>query len=102
MIDDRLLQKLIDFTSVYDVSVSELVNSAISHLIETEKMALHKRSAHDISVVHTFFIYESNLVGLEALRSKFGLSIFMLVNIAIRNLVEEETEWCMYKCWFIY
>ena len=89
-IDDRLLQRLIDLTSVYEVSVSELVNVAITRLVETENVALYKRSEHENSVIRTFFICESNLSGLEVLRSKFGLSIFMLVNIAIRNLIEEK------------
>ncbi|WP_195985537.1 hypothetical protein [Clostridium sp. D33t1_170424_F3] len=92
MIDDHLLQRLIDLTTVYEVSVSGLVNTAIARLVETENMTLYKRSECENSVVRTFFIYESNLTGLEILRSKFGLSVFMLVNIAIRNLVEEEDE----------
>ena len=88
-IDDSLYGKLEYLSTVYEATVADLVNASIEHLIETENINLYKKSEDSISVVHTFLIRESNLTGLENLKEKYGVSIYKLVNIAIKNVLDE-------------
>lgn len=73
----------------YDATVTDLVNASLEHLIESEQISLYKKAANDFSVTHTLLIRESNLAGLEDLKAKYGVSIYKLVNIAIKNVLDE-------------
>ena len=88
-IDDVLYSKLEELAKIYDASVTELINECLSNLIETENIVLYGKSGNELLVTHTLLIRESNLVGLEKLKDKYGVSIYKLVNIAIRNVLNE-------------
>lgn len=78
---------------VYDASISKLVNVAIEELIKTEKIKLYKREKNILYVTRSFLIRSSFLDELYVLRDKYGISIRLLINIAIRNaLIEEGAE----------
>jgi len=89
-IEDSLYSKLEELSKIYDASVTDLINECLLHLIETENIRLYEKDPTEISVTHTLLIRESNLVGLEQLKGKYGVSIFKLVNIAIRNVLHEK------------
>ena len=88
-IDDSLYVRLDQLSTVYDATITDLVNASLEHLIESEKISLYKKADNDFSVTHTLLIRESNLAGLEELKAKYGVSIYKLVNIAIRNALDE-------------
>jgi len=88
-IEDSLYTKLEELTKDYDASVTDLINACLAHLIETENIALYQKADGEISVTHTLLIRESNLSGLEKLKAKYGVSIYKLVNIAIRNVLND-------------
>ena len=88
-IEDTLYSTLEDLSNVYDASVADLINECLSKLIQTENIQLYERDRNVLSVTHTLLIRESNLAGLERLKEKYGVSIFRLVNIAIRNVLNE-------------
>lgn len=89
-IDENLyceLERLSD--TVYDASISKLVNASIESLLNTEKVEIYKRECAD-QVARSFLIRESFLDGLYELKRKYMLSVNLLVNIAIRNAILEE------------
>jgi len=88
-IDDTLYCGLEELSLVYDASVADLINASLEHLIDNENIRLYEKNKSEIAVTHTVLIRESNLTGLEKLKEKFGVSIYKLVNIAIRNVLEE-------------
>ncbi len=74
---------------VYDASISKLVNAAIEEIIKTESIQLYERK-DTLYVTRSFLIRSSFWDGLYQLKKKYGISIRLLVNIAIRNgLIEE-------------
>lgn len=91
-IDEELYNKL-EFLSkeVYDASISKLVNVAIEDLINTENIQIYKRKNNSY-VSRSFLIRDSLLEGLYELKKKYRVPIYLLVNIAIRNELEEENE----------
>ena len=88
-IDEELYYKL-EYLSkeVYDASISKLVNVAIENLIETEDIILYKRK-YNSYVSRSFLIRESFLDGLYELKKKYRVPMYLLVNIAIRNILNE-------------
>ena len=89
-IDNTLYEKL-EYLSknVYDASVNKIVNIAIMGLIETEDIKIFKKPENEIAVSHSFLIRESLYYDLEDLRDKYGISLYRLVNIAIKNALDE-------------
>ena len=88
-IEDSLYSKLEELSKIYDASVTDLINECLSNLIQTENIKLYEKDKNEISVTHTLLIRESNLSGIERLKEKYGVSIFKLVNIAIRNVLND-------------
>lgn len=92
-IDEDLYLKLEMLSAeVYDASISKLVNAAIEELIKKEEINLYENKNKSY-VSRSFLIRESLLDGIYELKSKYRISICLLVNIAIRNaIIEEEKE----------
>ncbi|WP_050697155.1 hypothetical protein [Anaeromassilibacillus senegalensis] len=88
-IDDDLFTKLEHMAQIFDASLTDLANACIEQLIEDEKIIVFEKPEHELPVIHTLLIRESNLAGLENLKEKYGVSIYKLVNIAIKNALEE-------------
>lgn len=91
-IDEELYNQL-EFLSkeIYDASISKLVNAAIEDLLETEDIQIYKRKNNSY-VSRSFLIRDSLLEGLYELKKKYRVPIYLLVNIAIRNELEEENK----------
>ena len=89
-IDEELYYKL-EFLSNerYDASISKLVNISIEALVRTENVQIYKRKNNSY-VSRSFFLRESVLDGLYELKSKYRIPIYLLVNIAIRNVLIDE------------
>lgn len=88
-IDDTLFIKLEHLAQVYDANLTDLANVCIEQLIKSENIAVFEKPDNELPVTHTLLIRESNLIGLENLKEKYGVSIYKLVNIAIKNVLDE-------------
>ena len=89
-IDENLYQELVELSnSKYDASISKLVNAAIENLLDTKNVAVYKRE-NSSQISRSFLIKEDSLNGLYELKENYSVSINSLVNIAIKNAVEEE------------
>lgn len=86
-IDEKLYSQLSEYTKVYNASIADLLNACIEHLIETEDIRVHKKSGEELYISHTFYVREENIKGLEKLKDKYGISIYRLVNMSIRNVI---------------
>jgi hypothetical protein len=73
----------------YDASISKLVNISIEELVRTENVQIYKRKNNSY-VSRSFLLRESVLDGLYELKSKYRIPIYLLVNIAIRNVLIDE------------
>lgn len=89
-IDETLYNELEKLSKeVYDASISKLVNAAIEEILKTENIKPYERK-NMLYVSRSFLIRSSFLEGLHKFKIKYGISIRLLVNIAIRNVLIEE------------
>lgn len=91
-IDNTLYEEIVELTKEYDASANKIINVAILGLIQSENIKLYKKPDNEISVPHSLLIREEYYKKLEEFREKYGISIYRLVNIAIKNVIDEETE----------
>ena len=94
---DELVQKTIEIESslfdeieflctyVYDTSVSKLINACIDELVETEDVKLYPKEYDE----HTLILRKSSLENLEKLKDKYGVSVYKLIHISIKNALNE-------------
>ena len=92
-IDSSLYESLEELTLIYQATVADLINTAIEYLIKTENVLLYEKPKNEITTIHTINIRESNIAGMDKLKDKYGISIYKLVNIAIRNLLDDYHKW---------
>lgn len=88
-IDNTLYEGLVKIVEEYDTDISNLVNMAIENLINTEKVELYERAKEEIVEAHNFSIREGFYRELEKLKSKYGISVYKLTNIAIYNALND-------------
>ena len=92
-IDEKLYLELERLSKeVYEASISKLINVAIEELVEKEKIEVYE-NRNRTCVTRSILIRESLLKGLSELEIKYGLSISMLVNIAVKNEIMEEQKY---------
>lgn len=89
-IDETLYYELeVLSNEVYDASINELVNAAIEDIIEKENIKPYNRKKTSY-VTRSFLIRNSICESLYELKEKYAISIRLIVNIAIRNVLVEE------------
>ena len=89
-IDEELYYKL-EYLSKerYEASISKLVNVAVEELMETGNVQVYKRKNNSY-ISRSFLLRKSVLDGLYESKKKYRIPIYLLVNIAIRNVLIEE------------
>lgn len=89
-IDDELYEKIEELSkTIYHTSKNQLINGCIEELIKTKNIKLYEKETDKKPVQHSLLIRESLFKGLEEIREKYNLSIYKLVNIAIKNALDE-------------
>ena len=101
---DKLVQKTIEIESglydeieflcenVYDTSVSKIINACIDELIETEDVKLYPKESNELFTKHSIILRKSSLNNLEKLKDKYGISVYKLIHIAIKNVLLQYHE----------
>ena len=88
-IEEDLYEKLAFLSeNVYDASINKLVNACIEDLIQNEDIKIYKPKS-EFYVSRSFLIRESFLEHLYSLKKKYRISIYLLVNIAIKNTIDK-------------
>ena len=88
-IDYTLYEALIKLSNIYDASIPELLNFCVERLIESEKICFYTPDNTNTKIKRPYHMKETNLIGLNRLKEKYGVSIFKLVNMSIYNMLEE-------------
>lgn len=89
-IDEDLYKELEKLSkNVYEASISKLVNASIENLIKNEDVRFYEKGEGSY-VARSFLIKSSFLDKLYELKRKYRISVYLLVNIAIRNALVEE------------
>ena len=89
-IDNTLYEKLNELShTVYQTSTNQLINASIEELIKTKNIKIYEKAKGELSIQHSLLIRESLFNALEEMREKYNLSIYKLVNIAIKNAIDE-------------
>ena len=101
---DELVQKTIEIESglydeieflcenVYDTSISKIINACIDELIETEDVKLYPKESNELFTKHSIILRKSSLNNLEKLKDKYGISVYKLIHIAIKNVLLQYHE----------
>ena len=96
---DELVQKTFEIESslydqvehlsnnVYDATISKIINACIDYLIETEDVKLYPKQNNELYTKHSLILRKSSLDNLEKLKAKYGMSVYKLINISIRNIL---------------
>ncbi len=89
VIDNTFYEKLNELAKTkYQTSTNQLINGCIEELLRTKKINVYVRPKGEISEQRSLLIREELFEGLEQMRDKYHLSIYKLVNIAIKNALE--------------
>ena len=90
VIDNTFYEKLNELAKTkYQTSTNQLINACIEELLRTKKINVYVRPKGEISEQRSLLIREELFEGLEKMREEYNLSIYKLVNIAIKNALEE-------------
>ena len=90
VIDNELYDKLDELAkSTYQTSTNQLINACIEELIKTKDIKIYQKHKKEVSVQHSLLIRETLFNGLEEMREQYNISIYKLVNIAIKNALNE-------------
>lgn len=89
-IDNTLLTQLENLSKIYRAKTSDFVNDSVEELIKTENIKIYEKDDGELSIKYTVLMRESNLQGLEDFARRYGISLSKLVNIAIRNMLNND------------
>lgn len=89
-IDNSLYEKLAEIAkNEYQASTNQLINGCIEELIKTKNIKIYPKQQGELSIQHSLLIRETLFNELEKMRDEYNLSIYKLVNIAIKNAIDE-------------
>lgn len=89
-IEDNLYTKLNELSvNVYQTSTNQLINACIEEFLKNKNFQIYEKEKGKNPVQHSLLIRESLFDGLEEMREKYNLSIYKLVNMAIKNALDE-------------
>lgn len=90
VIEDELYDKLNELAkNTYQTSTNQLINACIEELINTKDIKKYPKDKKKSSIQHSLLIRETLFNQLEEIREQYNISIYKLVNIAIRNALNE-------------
>lgn len=90
VIDNSLYEKLNEIAeNKYQTSTNQLINGCIEELIKTKNIKLYAKPSGELSIKHSLLIRETLFNELENMRDTYNISIYKLVNIAIKNALDE-------------
>ena len=90
VIDNSLYEKLNEISkNIYQASTNQLINACIEELIKTKNIKIYAKDINELTIQHSILIRETFFNELEKMRDEYNLSIYKLVNIAIKNAIEQ-------------
>ena len=87
VIENDLYEKLNELArDVYQTSTNQLINASIEEIIRTKDIKVYSNNA---GVQHSLLIRESLFNELEKMSQEYQIPIDKLVNVSIKNAIEE-------------
>ena len=94
VIDNTFYEKLKELAKTrYQTSTNQLINACIEEFIQTQNITSYEKPKGEISEQRSLLIREELFEELEQMKEKYNLSIYKLVNIAIKNALEAGEKW---------
>lgn len=88
-IDDTLYKKLMKFTkNNYDASFSQIVNICIEEYIEKNEPSFYEKPKVETVTYRSVMIRKENIESLNKITKETGISFTRLVNIAMKEFLE--------------
>lgn len=72
-----------------EASINKIIDACVDDLKLEDKVVIYRKQKDEINVARSIIIRESMYKKLEDLRTKYGISISKIINIAIRAGVEK-------------
>lgn len=89
-IENNLYERLKSISSYeLDASVNKIIDACVDDLELPDKITLYKKDKNEINILRSIIIRESMYEKLEQLREKYDISIYKLLNIAIKEGIEK-------------
>ena len=90
VIDNSLYEELNEIArTTYQTSTNQLINACIEEIIRTKDVKFYAKAQGELSIQHSLLIRETLFNELENMREQYNLSIYKLVNIAIKNALDK-------------
>lgn len=80
------LKEIID--KEFDATISEIVNACVEDLITNGDVKYYAKPEGEIVIYRSIMIRKDNVEGLNRINRETGISVTRLINIAIRNFLE--------------
>ena len=74
--------------NVYDASASKIVNACIDELIEKENIVIYPKEDNELFTKHSLILRQNSLDNLNKLKEKYGISIYKLIHISLKNVLD--------------
>ena len=89
-IDDSLYNRLMNFTKkYYDATFSEVINVCIEDYIEKNKPSFYDKPKLETVTYRSIMIRKENLINLQEMHNKTGISVTRLLNCAVKEFLEK-------------
>ena len=89
-IEGKLYDRLKEISeNELDASVNKIIDACVDNLELKDTVVIHKKEKDEINVTRSIILRESMYKKLENLREKYGISISKIINVAIKNGIEE-------------
>lgn len=92
-IEEGLYSRLKDVVeNDYDTNFSKIINVCIEKLLEQKEIKYYHKPVGEKLAIRTFMIRKENKEGLEKIRHKRGIPVSRLINIAIKEFLDEHDK----------
>lgn len=89
-LEGSLYERLKEISSYeLEASVNKIIDACIDDLKVQDRITLYKKDKTEINIIRSIIIRESMYKKLEKLREKYDVSIYKLLNIAIKEGIEK-------------
>jgi len=89
-LEDKLytaLKEIVDYE--FDATISDLVNVCVEDLLAKGKVEYYAKPEDEITIYRSSMLRRENVEGLAGINKKTGISVTRLINIAMKEFLEE-------------
>ncbi len=89
-IEDKLYERIMKFTERnYDATFSEMINICIETYVQKNSPSFYEKPKHETVTYRSIMIRKENLLNLQAMYKRTGISVTRLLNCAVKEFLEK-------------